>query len=77
LSCLSYWGLKGLKGRKGKKRDECFVILWNERSNKSSVRLSCLSSKQVRLSRLSSFIVLRSLQLHEPQALNLERPKGI
>ena len=35
---------RGEKGRKGEKRDECFVLLWNERSNKSSVRLSCLSS---------------------------------
>ncbi len=44
LSRLSYW-------LKGKKRDECFILLWNERSNKSSVLLS----------RLSSFIVLRSV----------------
>jgi hypothetical protein len=50
LSRLSYWGLKGLKGRKGKKRDKCFVLLWNERSNKSSVLLSRLSSKKVLLS---------------------------
>ena len=46
LSRLSYW----LKGLKGKKRDKCFVLLWNERSNKSSVRLSCLSSFIVRRS---------------------------
>ena len=43
-----------LLGLKGKKRDKCFVLLWNERSNKSSVLLSRLSSKQVLLSRLSS-----------------------
>ena len=36
--CLT--GLKGRNGLKGKKRDKCFVLLWNERSNKSSVRLS-------------------------------------
>jgi hypothetical protein len=36
--------LLGLKGLKGKKRDKCFVLLWNERSNKSSVLLSRLSS---------------------------------
>ena len=43
-----FLGLKGEKreekGRKGEKRDECFVLLWNERSNKSSVRLSRLFS---------------------------------